>query len=125
MLAQQVPVIIHQLEENSSEPLNVTSHRRRNRLHSEFSTTSDCSSSSISNRESSTSELSNRNAHRKMTFSPNPDLTIHEHTDESESNVFEDCTVIVNPELVNEMETVSLNKGMDDTVSDNDIHCEI
>lgn len=107
-LAQRVSVISDRSGENVHELSSITSHWRRNRLQRESSTTSvisDCGRTSISSCESSTSELSQRTTHRRVTFSLEPKLTIHEQTDEQENDAIEDCTIITNQELVKEMET--------------------
>lgn len=108
-LAQRVSVISNRSGTNVRELSSITSHWRRNRLQWESSTTSvisDCNrTTSISSCESSTSEPSQRITHRRVTFSLQPQLTIHEQTDEQEIDVFEDDIVITNPELVNETET--------------------
>ena len=56
-----------------------------------------------------------------MTFSLDPNLTIHEHNSEIESDqVFEECIVITNTELINEMEIHKIDLNKDDSASDDD-----
>lgn len=108
-LAQRVSVLNNHSGENVRGLSSTTSHCRRNRLQRESSTTSvfsDCGrATSISSCDTNTSELSQRITHRKVTFSLQPQLTIHELTDEQEIDIFEDDIVIANPELVNKTET--------------------
>ena len=120
-LVKRVSVVSHTSKENNYKLSSDTSHWRRNRLQRQSSTTSvisDYCTSSISSCESNTAALPQQN--RRVAFSINSELTIHEHArEESESdNIFEDCTVITNTELVNEMET-DFNK--DDPVFDTEI----
>ena len=111
LLAQRVSVISHHpnfSKQNSSDLSNITSHWKKYRLRRESSTASMISeqSSGVSSCGSSTCDLPQRSAHRRVTFSLNPALTIQEHTNESESDdVFKDCFVMTNAESVNEMET--------------------
>ena len=104
LLGQQVSAISDQSKQNSA----LSDITKRDRLHREPSTASMISerSSSVVTCESSTCELPQRNAHRRVTFSLNPDLTIKEHTNENESdNVFDSCFVVTSPGSVNEAET--------------------
>lgn len=113
LLTQQVSVISRPpvMRQDTYELSGViTSRWKRNRLQRESSTTSvisdDTRGSSISSYESSTSELSQRNTQKKVTFCLNKDLTIHEYTDENESVFEEGCTMIANPESVDEIDVI-------------------
>jgi len=64
---------------------------------------SNCSSSSIDTEMSDVKQ----NAHKRVTFSINPSLTIHEHSDYDNGDHLHGANheIIVNTETVNEMET--------------------
>ena len=120
-LVKRVSIVNHASEESNYKLSSITSRWRRNRLQRQSSTASvisDYCTSSFSSCESNTSRLPQQN--RRVAFSLDPELTIHEHTREGIENddIFEDCTVITNTELVNEMET-DLSK--DDPVSNSEI----
>ena len=123
LLAQRVSVISHRSVLSRQNTNELSSHRRFQRESSATSMISDGGRSSTSSCESSTHEPPQRNTYRKVTFSLTADLTIHEHTNESEADdVFDNCIVISRPEVIKEME-IDLKK--DNLVSENDSHSEI
>lgn len=65
------------------------------------------SSGSCSSGEKDTSDISRRGVHRRVTFSLNPSLTIHEDTTDNDEIVRSKDVVITNVEVINEMKEES------------------
>lgn len=81
---------------------SINAQWNRQRLSSTSSLASVSSNDSCSSCETDMSDVSKRCFHKRVTFSLNPSLTIHEHSDNED--VFEEPFCVTNPEVINKSE---------------------
>ena len=106
-LSRQISVINPQLlfpRQESYELSTINTQWNRMRLRSTTpSLASVSSTSSCSSCDTDISDASRRTGQKRVTFCPNPSLTIHEHSDNEEDSVF-----ITNTAVADELKTEEL-----------------